>query len=282
MDKDLKKIIDETVSEFFDSSPMKMVEIGRRTESYDICPHCKTEIYEKHEYTEDGGTTWRHSDCKGLIDRPEEPIETFAEWLQPFVQQARKEKYAARKSLGLTEIYTSGNKEDKVVKRGKELFDMMKKATTNYERQQISSNLSDADRGILAQYAFTLLQKKKKDPDYDPYDQDFHENDYIWDNFSEWPREDDNDPDAKDFYRHQYWQNSLSNDERSAIRKKSRKMGRDVYFNQKHKDMFIKKKKSNGGSSNQTSGVVQPSTSPMSAPFNSSPEITHIAEAKDK
>lgn len=281
MDKDLKKIIEQTVSEFFDSSPMKMVETGRRTESYDVCPHCKTEIYEKHEYTEDGGVTWRHSDCKGLIDRPEEPIETFAEWLQPYVQQARKEKFAARKALGLMEIYSG--KEDKVLKRGKELFDMMKRASSNNERQQISSNLSDTDRGILAQYAYTVLQKKKKDPGYDPYDQDFHENDYIWDNFSEWPREDDNDPDAKDFYRHQYWE-SLTNDERSGIRRTSRKMGRDVYFNQKHRDMFTKKKKTNTGTpSTGASGVAVPPTNPTSSsPFNSSPEITHVAEVKDK
>jgi len=99
MDKDLKKLILETVNEFFENSPIKMVERGERTEYYDICPHCKKEIYEKHEYTEDAGMTWRHSDCKGRIDRPEEPLDNVAEWLRPYVEEFRAKRRKFKKSV---------------------------------------------------------------------------------------------------------------------------------------------------------------------------------------
>ena len=74
MDKDLKNIINESLDQFFESAPMKKIMRGTREENFDICPHCKQEIYEKHEYTEDGGKTWRHSDCKGLIQRLDENV----------------------------------------------------------------------------------------------------------------------------------------------------------------------------------------------------------------
>jgi hypothetical protein len=60
MDKDLKKLIDESIDNFFHCT-------------HDICGHCKKEIRENREYTEDGGKTWRHLDCKGLI-REELPL----------------------------------------------------------------------------------------------------------------------------------------------------------------------------------------------------------------
>ena len=72
MDKDLKNIINESLDQFFESAPMKKIMRGSREENFDVCPHCKQEIYEKHEFTEDGGKTWRHSDCKGLIQRFDE------------------------------------------------------------------------------------------------------------------------------------------------------------------------------------------------------------------
>lgn len=103
MDKDLKKAIDETLNKFFENAPEKMVEKKERSVYYDVCPHCKQEIYEKHEYTEDGGLTWRHSDCKGLIKRPDTPLEEIADWLRPYAEEARKLKKEARKALGLDE-----------------------------------------------------------------------------------------------------------------------------------------------------------------------------------
>lgn len=104
MDKELNKIIQESLNEFFNSAPMKVVERGERKQFYDICPHCKKEIYEKHEYTEDGGVTWRHSDCKGLIERPEEPIENFAEWVRPSLEGVRELRKLAKSKLKSEEI----------------------------------------------------------------------------------------------------------------------------------------------------------------------------------
>ena len=100
MDKDLKKLITEAIKKTFAEAPEKLIERGLREIQYDICPHCKTEIYERHEYTEDGGTTWRHSDCKGLISRPETPLEEVNQWLRPYVSEARKRRNEARKELG--------------------------------------------------------------------------------------------------------------------------------------------------------------------------------------
>lgn len=104
MDKELKNLINETIDEVFAEDPEKMVERGVREVYYDICPHCKKEIHEKHEYTEDGGITWRHSDCKGLIARPETPLEEIVFWLRPYVQEAREERKAARKALGFKNV----------------------------------------------------------------------------------------------------------------------------------------------------------------------------------
>lgn len=67
MDNETKQLIDEALNKFFKSAPGREIKKGIRPEYYDICPHCKTEIYERHEYTDDGGKTWRHSECKGLI-----------------------------------------------------------------------------------------------------------------------------------------------------------------------------------------------------------------------
>ena len=92
MDKDLQKLISETIAKTFAESPEKLVERGVREIQYDICPHCKKEIYEKHEYTEDGGVTWRHSDCKGMISRPETPLDQVASWLRPYVKEARDQQ----------------------------------------------------------------------------------------------------------------------------------------------------------------------------------------------
>lgn len=104
MDNDLKKLITETITKTFADAPEKLIERGIREIQYDICPHCKTEIYERHEYTEDGGVTWRHSDCKGLIARPETPLEKINDWLRPYVEEARQQRNEARKALGYAEL----------------------------------------------------------------------------------------------------------------------------------------------------------------------------------
>src|ERR1035437_4639032 len=103
MDKGTKKLVDAAVTEFFKNAPEKMVERSVREVYYDICPHCKKEISERMEYTEDGGTTWRHSDCKRLIARPETPLEEVGHWLRPYVKEAQLQRQAARYKLGLAE-----------------------------------------------------------------------------------------------------------------------------------------------------------------------------------
>jgi hypothetical protein len=103
MDKDLQRIIIESVDAFFENAPLKMIEKGTRSQEFDICPHCKKEIYEKHEYSEDGGITFRHSDCKGLIDRPDQPIDDIPNWLKSSVLKVRAERDAARQKMGLNE-----------------------------------------------------------------------------------------------------------------------------------------------------------------------------------
>ena len=112
MDKDLKKLIDETIDSTFAAAPEKLIERGIREIQYDICPHCKTEIHEKHEYTEDGGTTWRHSDCKGLIARPETPLEQINRGLQPYVAEARRQRQAARRALCMESVIQGACPED--------------------------------------------------------------------------------------------------------------------------------------------------------------------------
>jgi hypothetical protein len=95
MDTDLKKIIDETIEQFFENAPIKMIEKGVREETFDVCPHCKKEIYEKHEYTEDGGKTWRHSDCKGLIRRPPLDPASIPDWLRPYMDNSLNEYFGS-------------------------------------------------------------------------------------------------------------------------------------------------------------------------------------------
>ncbi len=104
MDEALNKLITETINKTFAKAPEKLIERGVREIQYDICPHCKTEIHEKHEYTEDGGTTWRHSDCGGLIARPVTPLEEVSSWLQPYVKEARAQRNEIRREMGLAEL----------------------------------------------------------------------------------------------------------------------------------------------------------------------------------
>jgi hypothetical protein len=104
MDKDLKKLIIETINKTFAEAQEKLVQRGIREIQYDICPHCKTEIHEKHEYSEDGGASWHHSDCGGLIARKETPLEEVVDWLRPYVKEAQEQRRQARKELGFADL----------------------------------------------------------------------------------------------------------------------------------------------------------------------------------
>ena len=48
MDKDLEKLITETMKSTFADAPEKLIERGLREIQYDICPHCQnaTVVYE--------------------------------------------------------------------------------------------------------------------------------------------------------------------------------------------------------------------------------------------
>lgn len=251
MDEDLKRIINESVDELFKSAPMKMVDQGICPEYYDICPHCKKEIHEKHEYTEDGGKTWRHSDCKGMIYWPEKSEMDLAYFLRECVEQILQFKNEARQSIGLEEISIETHS-DLFTSRGQELFDKIMSLSPSDRPREIQK-LSTKDLDLFISFFSKFSEKERSKPDYDPYDQEFNINDYIWDTWEDWPSF-ETDPDVKDRYRMEYW-NGLSSKEKSAIRKKSRKMGRDVYFNDKHRKMFSKSGHSKGLSSSR---LIQP------------------------
>jgi len=104
MDKSIKKLISEVIDEFFENAPEKLIERGVREVYYDVCPHCKKEIGERDDYTEDGGVTWRHNKCKGLLARPQTPSEKIGEWIRPYVKEARKQRSAAREAMGLPNL----------------------------------------------------------------------------------------------------------------------------------------------------------------------------------
>jgi hypothetical protein len=67
MNKDLKKLIKDVLDEMFDKS---YGERNWRTAGEiceDTCPHCRRIIMEYHDCTDDGGKTWTHLDCGGVI-----------------------------------------------------------------------------------------------------------------------------------------------------------------------------------------------------------------------
>ena len=137
MDKDLQKLISETIAKTFAESPEKLVERGVREIQYDICPHCKKEIYEKHEYTEDGGVTWRHSDCKGMISRPETPLDQVASWLRPYVKEARDQRHNARKALDMEAVTNGFAPEDQTEKT-----DLPPSGESKYSKQEPEGPMS--------------------------------------------------------------------------------------------------------------------------------------------
>ena len=115
MNKELKRIINETLNETFKDSPEKMEERNAEEVYRDTCPICKKQINEHDEYTEDGGVTWRHSDCKGMISRPETPLEQINRGLQPYVAEAREQRRKARQAMGLEAVERGFTPDDKTM-----------------------------------------------------------------------------------------------------------------------------------------------------------------------
>lgn len=84
MDNDTQNLINKLVSEVI-TEQSNLIQRGSRPQEFDICPHCKEEIYEKHTYTEDGGKTFKHSDCGKTIEYPETG-DKIPDWLTPSIQ----------------------------------------------------------------------------------------------------------------------------------------------------------------------------------------------------
>lgn len=77
------------------NEPRKVIE-AQRPVTYHVCPHCQQEIFEKHTYSEDNGLTERHSDCGGVIEWPELPLDSIWAPLRPFVEKTRLDREALK------------------------------------------------------------------------------------------------------------------------------------------------------------------------------------------
>lgn len=96
MDVLIKKLIDEVINKTSNGMSYRTAK-----EIYDdICPHCKSPIFENKEYTEDGGRTWKHTECLKEISPESLDIE-LTQWAQTYMEEAREEREAARKALTL-------------------------------------------------------------------------------------------------------------------------------------------------------------------------------------
>jgi len=68
----------------FARAPIKKVIEANRPVTYQVCPHCNQEIFEKHTYIDgdfaSGEYVERHSDCGGAIEMPETKHDLAPEW----------------------------------------------------------------------------------------------------------------------------------------------------------------------------------------------------------
>jgi hypothetical protein len=89
----------------FVAAPVKKVIEATRPQSYQVCPHCNTEIYERHTYIDgdfmSGEYVERHSDCGGAIEMPEAEYDLAPEWqfLRDGAQEHRAKHQAYLASL---------------------------------------------------------------------------------------------------------------------------------------------------------------------------------------
>ena len=92
--------------EVFISAPIKKVIEASRPVTYQVCPHCNKEIYERHTWIDgdfmSGEYVERHSDCGGAIERPEAKDALAPEW-QFLRDGAQATK--ARHQAYLTKLY---------------------------------------------------------------------------------------------------------------------------------------------------------------------------------
>lgn len=92
--------------EVFASAPIKKVIEASRPVTYQVCPHCNKEIYERHTWIDgdfmSGEYVERHSDCGGAIERSEAKYDLAPEW-QFLRDGAQATK--ARHQAYLTKLY---------------------------------------------------------------------------------------------------------------------------------------------------------------------------------
>ena len=80
----IKRLLGESVAAPSKDVPMPIIE-KTRPETYDVCPHCQQEIFEKHTYIDgdyaSGNYVERHSDCGGALKRkPTDWSQVSPEW----------------------------------------------------------------------------------------------------------------------------------------------------------------------------------------------------------
>ena len=94
----------------FAAAPLKKVIEADRPVTYQVCPHCNTEIFEKHTYIDgdfmSGEYVERHSDCGGPIEMPESNCELAPEW--KFLETGAQDSKARHKAY-LAKLYGSNH-----------------------------------------------------------------------------------------------------------------------------------------------------------------------------
>ena len=100
MNRSLNKLISDTVEQAFANAPEKLINREVQEIQKDICPHCKKKIQEKNDYTTNGGVTWRHRDCGGLLARPETSAEQINNYIRTFIKEFSEITKEAKALLG--------------------------------------------------------------------------------------------------------------------------------------------------------------------------------------
>ena len=82
----------------FANAPIKKVIEASRPTTYQVCPHCNEEIFERHTYIDgdfmSGQYVERHSACGGALEMPEQDLSGVAAWLRDSAQEARAKHQA--------------------------------------------------------------------------------------------------------------------------------------------------------------------------------------------
>lgn len=72
------------VRQLLGESVDNQVLVRQRSVDYWECPHCRTEIFEKHLHETDDGRTV-HSDCGKPVELPKPDPKSIPAWLEPYM-----------------------------------------------------------------------------------------------------------------------------------------------------------------------------------------------------